>query len=311
MKGENFLMESICKIWGVFFSPTRSTEKAVLSVAKGLIGDMKIIDISMPGVREQKYTFNSSDTVVLGTPTYAGRVPNKIMPFFRDNIKGAGTRALIVVTYGNRSYGDCLMEMITMAETNGFEVVGAAAVPCEHAFAPSLAAGRPDENDLDVLGQFGCIAERIIYKGDIAVSERLVDCGLDMRLLGTPQDPFLNRTSAVDRLKIPGSNPVGPYYVPKKPNGEPAVFLKAKPVTDMEKCIGCGFCWRNCPMGSIEPGAPETVSGVCIKCQRCIKRCPAEARSFTDEDFLLHKQMLEENFGDTADKKRKEVEIYL
>ena len=64
-------------------------------------------------------------------------------------------------------------------------------------------------------------------------------------------------------------------------------------------------------MGSIEPGAPETVSGVCIKCQRCIKRCPAEARSFTDEDFLLHKQMLEENFGDTTDKKRKEVEIYL
>ena len=59
MKGENLLMESICKTWGVFFSPTRSTEKAVLSVAKGLIGDMKIIDISMPGVREQKYTFNS------------------------------------------------------------------------------------------------------------------------------------------------------------------------------------------------------------------------------------------------------------
>lgn len=280
-------MEQTGKTWCVCFSPTGSTEKAVRAVTEGRSihapanPAYEYIDVNRPEVRSQTYTFNREDFVVLGTPTYAGRVPNKIMPFFRDKIKGNQTKAVIVVTYGNRSYDDCLMEMILMAEANGFLVAGAAAVPCEHAFAPSLATGRPDSEDLQKLHELGHITGEQLYSDHI-----------------------------LRRHIIPGNNPVGPYYVPKKPNGEPAKFLKAKPETDMEKCVRCGFCWGNCVMESIEQGVPEIVSGVCIKCQRCVKMCPKGAKYFDDEDFIQHKQMLEENFASKDESGRKEIEIY-
>ena len=49
-----------------------------------------------------------------------------------------------------------------------------------------------------------------------------------------------------------------------------------------------------------------TVSGVCIKCQACVRKCPAGAKYFEDPAFLSHKEMLVENF--TA---RKENEFFI
>lgn len=307
----------------VFFSPTGATEKAAGAVVQGMIacGDAmgmiacddamgvtacsdamgvtacderkpacRYIDANRPEVREEICEFGKEDFVVLASPTYASRVPNKIMPFFRDNLKGNGARAVVIVTYGNRSYGDALMEMALMAKDNGFTVVGAAAVPSEHAFAPGLATGRPDADDLAELRAFGRSISEVAGEGGAAGADIESGEGLISRL--------------------PGNNPVGPYYTPKKVDGAPAMFLKAKPKTDTTKCQLCGFCWRECPMGSVEAGHPENVKGVCIKCQRCVKGCPAEARSFDDADFISHRQMLTENFGD-GKVPRKKVEFYL
>ena len=41
-------------------------------------------------------------------------------------------------------------------------------------------------------------------------------------------------------VQVPGNSPVGPYYTPLGRDGQPAKFLKAKPLTDMEKCSKCG-----------------------------------------------------------------------
>ena len=263
----------------VFFSPTGATEKAAGAVVTGMIAcddamgvtacsdamgvtacderkpACRYIDANRPEVREEICEFGKEDFVVLASPTYASRVPNKIMPFFRDNLKGNGARAVVIVTYGNRSYGDVLMEMALMAKDNGFTVVGAAAVPSEHAFAPGLGTGRPDANDLAELRAFGRSISEVAGEGGAAGADIESGEGITSRL--------------------PGNNPVGPYYTPKKVDGAPAVFLKAKPKTDTTKCQLCGFCWRECPMGSVEAGHPENVKGVCIKCQRCVKGCIA------------------------------------
>ena len=71
--------------------------------------------------------------------------------------------------------------------------------------------------------------------------------------------------------------PVGPYYTPLKTDHTPARFLKAKPVTDMNKCNNCGICVRKCPMGSISADDPADISGICIKCQACVRFCPTHA----------------------------------
>ena len=38
------------------------------------------------------------------------------------------------------------------------------------------------------------------------------------------------------------------------------------------------------------------MTGICIKCQACVRYCPTGARYFDDPDFLSHVRMLEENF---------------
>ncbi|MFQ9208234.1 MAG: hypothetical protein ACLR3S_03080 [Clostridium fessum] len=45
------------------------------------------------------------------------------------------------------------------------------------------------------------------------------------------------------------------------------------------------MCATVCPMGSIPADAPDTCTGICIKCQACIKACPAGAKYFDNEAF--------------------------
>ena len=66
----------------------------------------------------------------------------------------------------------------------------------------------------------------------------------------------------------------------------------------IHRCTRCGKCASVCPMGSIDKAAPTETGGICIKCQACIKACPARARRFLDGDFLSHVKMLENTLGD-------------
>ena len=103
------------------------------------------------------------------------------------------------------------------------------------------------------------------------------------------------------KFEVRGDDPVTAYYTPLGTDGKPAVFLKAKPKTDPEKCTKCGICATVCPMGSIPKDAPDTCTGICIKCHACIKACPAGAKYFDDEAFLSHVEMLKQNYQRRAE----------
>ena len=266
-------------IWTLYFSPTGSTKTVVETVSAVVSGMMEteeptVVDFTQPHIREKKLTFAEDDIVFVGVPTYAGRVPNKIMPFIAENLNGNGAYAVPVVTYGNRSFDDSLAELAELLEGNGFRLLGGGAFPCQHAFAENLAADRPDMMDVLQALQLGEAVATNLAGGNILKAEA-----------------------------FPGNHPAGPYYVPKGMDGEPAKFLKAKPVTDHDKCTSCGVCVKACPMGSIDAAAGFDATGICIKCQACIKKCPAGAKVFDDEAFLSHRQMLMENFAT----ERKEV----
>ena len=59
-------------------------------------------------------------------------------------------------------------------------------------------------------------------------------------------------------------------------------------------------------MGSISLEDPAQVTGICIKCQACIKKCPTGAKYFDDPAFLSHVAMLEENYT-----RRAEMEVFV
>ena len=90
----------IKKIWAASFSPTGGTERIVSLLAEELGERLRIpvekIAYTLPAEREKMYTFAGDDLLILGTPVYAGRIPNKILPDVDKSFEGKGTPAVAV-----------------------------------------------------------------------------------------------------------------------------------------------------------------------------------------------------------------------
>ena len=271
---------SVKQVTAVYFSPCGNAKKIAEGIAAGIADEFSVgtasVDFTLPAARKRDYSFTSEDFVVFVMPVYAGRLPNKLLPSVQTLFKGDRTKTVIACSYGNRSYGDGLTELRDELVKKGFLPIAGAAIPSEHSFDSRLAGGRPNEEDMEAIHEFAVKAAR---KAEAGGQE--------------------------DLLFVPGNSPVGPYYTPLGRDGQPAKFLKAKPLTDTDKCVHCGLCAASCPLGSIEEDC-VTVSGVCIKCQACVRKCPHGAKYFDDAAFLSHKGMLVEHF--TA---RKENEFFL
>ena len=257
----------------VYFSPTGGTKLVATAVAAAMAEELKLplehFDITLPQAREQEYNFTADDLVLIASPTYAGRIPNKMLPEFERLVHGCGN-AVVVSVYGGRSNDEGLHELVLLAEKNGFNVIAAAGCVTRHSMSRVLAAHRPSEKDMAELATFG---RRAAQKA-------------------------LGEATAVN---IDRDTPIAPYYRPFKEDMQPAVFLKAKPLTDADKCISCGSCAASCPMASISFDDFCTVSGVCIKCHACVRNCPTGAKYFDNEELLSHIRVLEKLFKGEQD----------
>ncbi|MDO4545147.1 MAG: 4Fe-4S binding protein, partial [Bacillota bacterium] len=261
------------KIRAMYFSGTNTTAKVTTDVAYrmwqnmdktehkiGVSGatDDKInyvkaenVNFTPLAAREKRYVFDENDILVFGTPVIAGRVPNVLLKFL-DTLEGGGAMAVPVVLYGNRNFDDALMELRNILEAKGFHTVAAAAFIGEHSFSKTLAAGRPDIEDMNVAAKF---ADR--------VSEKILSIIKDN---DGDNEKIRQALMAAGPIKVDGQEPLRPYYQPQDRKGNPINILKVKPKVDREKCTGCGMCVDACPMGSIKAEAPGHVDGICIKC---------------------------------------------
>ena len=150
----------ITKVCGIYFSATGNTKKITETVAAQLAKDlgcpMELKDFTAPAARAEVKEFPADTLVVAGSPTYAGKLPNKILPDFQTKLKGNGTPAVAVVTFGNRSFDNSLAELVSVLTAGGFRPVAGAAFACRHAFSDLLAGGRPSAEDLAAAGSRGC-----------------------------------------------------------------------------------------------------------------------------------------------------------
>lgn len=259
------------KVYGMYFSGTGTTKKMVTYIAsqlaKKLDCDYEPYDFTLPDVRKTVKEYSKDDIVVLGTPVIAGRVPNLLLKYL-DTISGNGAYGIPVVLFGNRNFDDALIELRNIMETDGFHTIAGGAFVGEHSFSTTLGQGRPDSNDMSV-------ADELIAKtAEKIISGKINDCPIEVK----------------------GETPIRPYYTPRDRNGNGIDIRKVKPKTN-DKCVNCGFCAANCPLGSINPENPTEVPGICMKCCKCVKLCPVGAKYFDDEGFLYHKTELEEMYG--------------
>ncbi|MBQ4417486.1 MAG: EFR1 family ferrodoxin [Butyrivibrio sp.] len=265
----------IRQIKAVYFSPVGATRTVVQTVAAAVSEKawlpMETVDFTLPGERTEHLRFAEDELVVFGMPTYAGRVPNKALPFVKELFSGSDTPAIALVTFGNRDYDSSLTELAGTLEESGFRIFAAAALVSRHVFSPQvMAKGRPDESDLEMIRTF---AEKAYEKLQEAPDAK-----------------------ALSRPVIRNGEEVQPYYTPLGIDGLPAQFLKAKPKTDTNKCYSCRICVNMCPFGSIDQDC-VSVPGLCVKCHACVRRCPTGAKYFDDPAYLSHVKMLETNYA--------------
>ena len=154
------------KVWALCFSPTGTTDKVVTTLAEELASKLTVpmerIGFTRPAERTVEHSFGAGDLVVVGSPTYAGKLPNKILPDFQSKLHGNGALAVAVVTFGNRSYDNSRAELCAVLESNGFHTAAAGAFVCRHAFTDELAYGRPGWSDLFEVKSFAkSIADKV------------------------------------------------------------------------------------------------------------------------------------------------------
>lgn len=270
-------MNNSTNIYAVCFSPNGLTRQLTWRIAYKLghlVHNSTIVDwdFTLPSRRATPFSTTGKDWVIVGLPVYAGRLPNLLLPYL-NSWAGNGAIAVPIVTFGNRSYGNALIELKELLELKGFTIAGAAAFVAEHSFAPSLAKGRPNSSDFHQADQ---LADKVYMR-------------------------WKNAETLAISINIPGQGApeYGGYYQPLGADGMPVRFLKSKPTIDHERCRNCGICAEVCPMGSIEKGNYGQVTGTCIKCNACIKTCPTKARHFTDEAYISHIRYLEENYANS------------
>ena len=239
---------NIKKIKAIYFSPNKATKEIVNKLAKS-IGDYEVeeIDLTYLKSRGQEIRFNRDELVVIGFPVYSDRLPVIADGIF-EKVQGNNTPAVAVVSYGNRDYGDALLELRNRLEEKNMKVISAAAIIGEHCLNRNVAKGRPDlEDDFKIVGYANKINERIKSIEDV---------------------------NSLEEIHIKGNYPYRPLKESRTPVGD-------------SKCIQCGLCERSCPVEAIDKtDYRKTDSDLCIFCGRCINVCPTGARNIKDELFL-------------------------
>ena len=230
----------------VYFSPTGTTKTIIEGIARGINqSPMETIDITKPEVRKQQLQTSENELLVIGVPVYVGRVPAIAIDWLHT-IKARSTPAVCIVVYGNRQYGDALLELKDTMVKHGCVPIAYAAFVGEHSFSSSetpIASARPDVSDVNHAELFG---KRINEK-----------------LLSIASVDHISDTT------VPGNYPYQQFK---------AWVLDFIAIND--KCSQCGVCAQECPVGAIDlenSGSIDT--NKCILCCACIKKCPENART--------------------------------
>ena len=219
-------------LYNLYFSPTGGTKKVMGLLAEAL-GGAKQGNLANPG--EVSVVFGKDDVVLLGVPSFGGRVPALAVEKIRK-LKTEGSRAVLVAVYGNRDYEDTLLELREAAEAAGFRPVAAIAAIAEHSVVRSIAAGRPDADDSTVLAGLAEQVKQRLESGEVPGSLAVPGKTPYKEYRGSPLKPIVT------------DDCVGCGFCARNCPAE-AIFNEYPSRTDAEKCISCMRCVKLCPCG--------------------------------------------------------------
>lgn len=142
------------KYYEIIFSPTGGTQKVCDAIIEGVNKPFIKIDLCDPNLEYSKFNISKEDFSIIAMPSYGGRLPKVALERFKK-IVGNGSKACIVVSYGNRDYDDTLLELFNESKKIGFNINAGICAISEHSIARKYAKNRPDEIDINTLKNIG------------------------------------------------------------------------------------------------------------------------------------------------------------
>lgn len=238
----------------VYFSPTGTTKKILSGIADG-IGAKTTEYVNLTDNADiVECNAEQYDLIIIGVPTYASRVPPEATQKL-NKLRGQNTPIGLVAVYGNNKFGDVLIELKHITETNAFVPIFAGAFIGEHSFSTinkPIAHGRPDHEDLEQAQAFGEMVKATLHDNSISALH--------------------------DAFKVPGDFPYREWHK-----------LPAKsPISDATRCVYCGKCVKSCPVNAITMTDDKIITDAtsCIFCCACVKVCQNDARILADAVIL-------------------------
>ena len=247
------------KITALYYSPTHTSAKICYGVASAINSkEFAVNDCEITYETEDDgLVFGSDELVVVSVPVYCSRVAPVAVERL-SKYRGNNTPAIALVVYGNRDYGDALLELCDLLKESGFIPIAAAAFVGEHSYSRvemPTAQGRPDMADIEAASLFGAKCR-----------EKLDSC---------------ENLDDMPELKVNGNVP---YFVVNH-------SAPTAPAVDDALCVQCGLCVDNCPVEAISyrEGSIFCSAELCTKCCRCVKECPENAMMYvTPYTEILH-----------------------
>lgn len=234
-------MATLTKLHVVYFSPSGTTQAVARTFAAGT-GLEPVEHDLLRNHSGENMSFGDGEPAAFFLPVFAGRIPawcrGKLEAF-----TAKGNPAVAVVVFGNRAYDDALLELRDVLTERGFAVFAAAAFVAQHSIFPTVAHGRPDDEDKRRIASFAS------------------QCAQSLASFAQGE--------AIHQVDVPGKTPyVKSASVPFCP-------------TASAKCTACLKCVNLCPAAAIPATNPrKTDKTRCFCCTACIAVCPVEARSF-------------------------------
>ena len=224
-------MSPINAIKAAYFSPSGGTKRSAVLLCEQFGLPAEYIDCTCPPAKLPAVIPVAKDELlVLALPVYGGFGP-RVEGLF-GQLRGQGGPCVILAAYGNRDYENALAAAARQMKEQGFVCMGGIAPIPPHVSAPSLGAGRPDEEDMPV---FAAFARKVLAACENA----------PLRPAALPGDADAPRKPL---------RPVGRSRDKERCNhcGRcvrvcPAGALNELLEVDSEKCINCMACRFACP----------------------------------------------------------------